>query len=305
MRIHADLLMPPFLRLPPSIPAPRRSDTFMLPVISLGDPRCRSGILRGGFSLGSQVRLASIGYARFGATACLRKTVRLPQCRWSIRRRHPFLTGTGFSYMLPLAEEAPPERKCTMTTDEKATTPNRFTVRRRLAWWLTGLTIALVTMFPSKAQDVPLNEAQQELLRLEAELAPFRYFQSDLRSIVRDRVRGNAVRQSDLQELKEDARSLLPVAHDLTMEAFDLRDEFSVCCTGELSADDMYFLSAEFLAEVYWEWGLFLERVIAARTTSPPETFILPDSIGEAQERVRIYRVLGNQQYRLDRLDGE
>ena len=150
------------------------------------------------------------------------------------------------------------------------------------------------------------NSIQPQLLALEAEKSQFMQFRIWLEDLSRKRER-SSLQDGDIRPLKEAAAELNLLAMSLHGECLELSGQIDVpAIDDELTAVHMYQQSAFCLATCFMWCANVLERV--ARTTSSlsAEMWDFRYEIIEIDrwaEQARIYRILANQQYRLDQLE--
>lgn len=156
----------------------------------------------------------------------------------------------------------------------------------------------------SGQRDLILNEVQERLLSLEAETPPFRHFHGlTIQEFLRTRATGAALRDSDLGEAKEEAKSLQRLAEDLTTEAGELSEGLYLAPGVELDASMMYRVSAWEIRRFFVLWSSILSKIQEAEPTSPARSWQFTEELARAEDAydtARIYRILANQQYLLE-----
>jgi len=190
---------------------------------------------------------------------------------------------------------------------QNTTTAKRSGVRRSVQVIIAAIVLSALT-FPVNGQGAILNDFQRQLLELERETKMFDSIIGDLMDVSTTRYLGEVPRQAELDALKDTARQLLPLARELQYEARDLAGSnlyYSVAPGVELDAEALYRLSANRLRAYYARWERFLSELANyAEATWPADYWESPiDASDESREEARIYRLLANNQYRLDQLE--
>ena len=192
-----------------------------------------------------------------------------------------------------------------MGNAQNTTTAKQSGARRSVQAIIAAILLS-VTAFPANGQGAILNNFQRELLELERETKGFDSASVDFLGIQGKRVVG-ALRQAELDEIKDTAETLLPLARELKSEALDLigANLYAAAEPGtEIDAEVLYRLSANELQMYFARWEFFLRKiVISGEATSPFDFWTPPDDEGWIQ--ARIYRQLANIQYRLEQLEVE
>lgn len=176
--------------------------------------------------------------------------------------------------------------------------PPQSRVRRGLAP-CAALFLALLTASVCDAQGTTLNNTQQELLTLEAGAKPFINFQVTLVELQVMKSASPAW-NAQLAAAKDKANTLLAQAQALQAKAHSLSGNLYVEPGVELDYKMMYRVSAWDLNVYYGDWVIILDRVIKSASTSPVGTWST-DLLGSHYEDAKIYRILGNQQFEIDR----
>lgn len=190
-----------------------------------------------------------------------------------------------------------------MQHDQNTTTAKRSGARRSAEVIIAAIVLSSLA-FSANGQGAVLNDFQSKLLELERETKEFHSIVGDFLVIQGKRAVGG-LRYAELDEIKDTAVTLLPLARELQSEAVYLVGGLLYTEPGvELDTETLYRLSANELGRYFGSWQLFLRKVVnSGEVTSPFEFWTPPDD--EAYTRARVYRLLANIQYRLDQLEVE
>ena len=152
------------------------------------------------------------------------------------------------------------------------------------------------------------NSFQPQLLALEAERSPFMQFGTWLADIARKRGESSLC-ESELRSLKEAAAGLNLLAMSLHGECLELGGQIDApALDEEPSAVHLYQQAAFSLATCYMWCSNVLSKVAEVTSGGPADAWDFryeTIEIDRWAEQARIYRILGNQQYRLDRLEAQ
>lgn len=150
------------------------------------------------------------------------------------------------------------------------------------------------------------NSYQPQLLALEAEKVPFMRFKTWLEDLAR-KCRESGLHEGDLRPLKRAAAELNLVAMSLHGECLELSSQVDPPeVDQELTAVHIYQEAAFCLATYFMRFSKLLEQVARATSRWPADRWDFSRETSEIDrwaENARIYRILANQQYRLDQLE--